>query len=384
VENRPHVERKSDEVAATRALLSTIVASTEDAVVSVDMNGRITSWNAGAENLYGIGVDEAMSALFFDILPSDAPDMARALRSSGTSFPAHREVTRKLRDGKEKYFEETVSVLKGNDGEVFGAASISRDITSRRETEKALDFTRRELATRNARLERSNADLEQFAYIASHDLSEPLRAVAGMVQLLQRRYHDRLDEEADEFIGFAVEGCARMKLMIDDLLAYSRAGSDGLHLSDVNLKVVVDDALRALSSEIASTGAVVESGALPTLRIDQIKVTQVVQNILSNAMKFRSTKRALMIHVRAHRDGTNDWRIEISDNGIGVEPKYRAKVFRMFQRLHPRDAYPGTGIGLAIAERIVTAHGGTIGIEESEQGGVTVWFTIPTNSEGNP
>jgi PAS domain S-box-containing protein len=380
---RSHTESDEDEVAAMRALLSTIVVSTEDAVVSVDMNGQITSWNAGAESLYGIGVDDAMSASFFDILPTDVPDMARALGSSSVYLPTHREVTRKLRNGEEKFLEETISLLKSDDGEVFGAASISRDITSRRETEKALEVAQGELATRNARLERSNADLEQFAYIASHDLSEPLRAVAGMVQLLQRRYQDRLDDDADEFIGFAVEGCARMKLMIDDLLAYARAGSDGLKLANVSLNLVIDYALRSLSSEIESTGAVVDVGELPTLRVDQIKLTQVIQNILSNALKFRSTDRALEIQVRARREEDKDWRIEISDNGIGVEPEYRTKVFRMFQRLHTRDTFPGTGIGLAIAERIIIAHGGVIGLEESAQGGVTVWFTIPTTSEGS-
>jgi light-regulated signal transduction histidine kinase (bacteriophytochrome) len=241
-------------------------------------------------------------------------------------------------------------------------------------------MTRRELEVRNRRLERSNADLEQFAYVASHDLSEPLRAVSGMVELLARKYEGRLDADADEFIGFAVDGCKRMRAMIDDLLSYSRAGSEGLKLTDVDLNETVAHLVDSLSVELTATEATLNVGDLPVIRADPIKIAQVIQNLLVNSLKFRRIDRPIEIDVNASED-SGFWRISVTDNGVGVEPAFRGKVFRMFQRLNNRENYTGNGIGLAIAERVVTAHGGSIGLSDGVDGGISVWFTIPQSEE---
>jgi PAS domain S-box-containing protein len=373
----------ADQLTTERILLSTIFDSTDDAMVSVDIRGRVTSWNKGAERLYGIDSAHATGAQFDTLLPSSAADLVKLFSSSGGESTAHREVVRTMSDGRNVLLDETISALRAESGKVIGATSIARDVTARREIQNALATTRRELEVRNRRLERSNADLEQFAYIASHDLSEPLRAVSGMVELLARRYQGQLDTDADEFINFAVDGCLRMRAMIDDLLSYSRAGSEGLKLTDVDLNVIVSQIADSLSVDLASSEATLNVGDLPVLRADAIKITQVLQNLIANALKFRRVERPIIIDVAATEDH-GVWRIAVTDNGIGVEPAFRGKVFRMFQRLNDRESYPGTGIGLAIAERIVSAHEGSIGLADGLDGGLSVWFTIPQNEEVLP
>jgi PAS domain S-box-containing protein len=375
-----HRVQSADALSTERLLLSTIVDSTDDAVVSVDVNGRVTSWNKGAERLYEIDAEDAMSAKFDEVLPSSAADLVKVLRGGEENFTSHREISRTLRNGKKILLDETVSALRNEAGKTVGAASLARDVSVRHETENALAATRRELEVRNRRLERSNADLEQFAYVASHDLSEPLRAVSGMVELLARRYTDALDEDANEFINFAVDGCLRMRAMIDDLLSYSRAGSEGLRLKDTDLNAVLGEVSESLSTELAASGATLTIGDLPSVWADTIKLTQVLQNLVGNALKFRSPDRPIAIDVSA-QDVDGFWRVTISDNGIGVEQAFRGKVFRMFQRLNHRESYSGNGIGLAIAERIVSAHGGSIGLADGVDGGLAVWFTIPQTQE---
>jgi PAS domain S-box-containing protein len=364
-------------------LLSAIIDSTDDAILSIDLQGKITSWNRGAEQLYRIPAHEALHADLSELLPSSARDLLALVGDAEAGVPVHRETERSLRDGRKVLVEETVSTLKDEGGSVVGVASISRDVGSRREIELALASTQRELELRNARLEQSNADLEQFAYVASHDLSEPLRAISGMVELLRQRYRDHLDEDANTFIDFAVEGCVRMRTMIEDLLSYSRVGTEGLHLDSTEVRVLVDRAIDSLRSEVGSSGAVVTIGDLPTLMIDDIKIGQVIQNLLSNSIKFRRSDQQVHIHVSAQPLQDGDWKIEVSDNGIGIDPRHRTRVFRMFQRLHNRDTYPGTGIGLAISERIVNAHGGTMGLAESTSGGTCAWFIIPNGERSD-
>jgi PAS domain S-box-containing protein len=374
------VDSTGASIPTTRTLLAAIVNSTDDAVVSIDIDGVVTSWNRGAEQLYGISVDHALSANFSEVLPSSASDLFTALRSAKTHVSHRREIERALPNGRHVLIDETLSVLKDDDGHVVGAASISRDIGARREIEEALALTRHELEIRNQRLERSNADLEEFAYIASHDLSEPLRAVSGMVELLRRRYRSQLDDDADTFIDFAVEGCLRMRTMIEDLLAYSRVGSEGLNITTTEIRTLVDRSLDSLRVEIEDSGAAITVEDLPTLRVDAIKLGQVIQNLISNSLKFRRSDTVISIRVSAQLSEGGGWRIEVSDNGIGIDPRHHTQVFRMFKRLHNREKYPGTGIGLSIAERIINAHGGAIGLTESDQGGVCAWFTIPETS----
>jgi len=242
--------------------------------------------------------------------------------------------------------------------------AISRDITARRHAELALE-------ERAGELERSNAELEQFAYVASHDLSEPLRMVSSYLQLLRRRYHGRLDADADAFIDFAVDGAGRMRDLIDDLLTYSRAGRGDGSLGEVDSRELAE-----FAAGTVERAAEIRVGDLPTVHGDRQQLGQLFQNLIGNAVKFVPDDRVPAVEVTAERDG-DMWRFDVADNGIGLEPAHAQRIFRMFQRLHTRDDYPGTGIGLAIAKKVVERHGGTIWAAPRPEGGSRFSFTLP-------
>lgn len=228
-------------------------------------------------------------------------------------------------------------------------------------------------------LARSNAELQQFAYVASHDLQEPLRMVSSYTQLLAKRYRGRLDADADDFIGFAVDGAARMQKLIQDLLAYSRVGTRNLERQAVSMDSVLEYATDMLQLVIKDTGAAVTHESLPSIKVDERQMTQLFQNLISNAIKFRGQEPP-RIHVSATRlDG--EWLFSVHDNGIGIEPQYADRIFVIFQRLHNRDDYPGTGIGLAICKKIVERHGGRIWMESEPGKGSTFFFTVPDGKE---
>jgi signal transduction histidine kinase/DNA-binding response OmpR family regulator len=228
---------------------------------------------------------------------------------------------------------------------------------------------------RTAELQRSNAELEQFAYVASHDLQEPLRKVIGYTQLLGKRYRGQLDANADEFIGYAVDAASRMQLLIQDLLTYSRVGRLQKDLIPVDCEALLTQILRALQPLIEENNARVAHDPLPTLPADAGQFAQLFQNLIANAIKFHGDQPP-HVHVAARRD-EHTWVFSVRDNGIGIEPQYAERIFRMFQRLHSREAYPGTGIGLAICQKIVQRHGGRIWVESQPGQGSTFFFTIP-------
>ncbi len=239
----------------------------------------------------------------------------------------------------------------------------------------------RELEESNRNLSRSNADLERFAYVVGHDLREPLRMVASYVGLLQRRYHEKLDEKADEYILYAVQGARRMQALIDDLLGYARVSAQGLTLEPTNLEVVLDDALQNLKAGFDESGAAVTRDPLPSLPADRVKLTQVFQNLIGNAIKFRDPERRGAIHVGA-KQTEDGWEISIEDNGVGFDPQYADRIFIIFQRLHPASEYSGTGIGLAVCKRIVEAHRGRIWCDSKVGKGSTFRFILPVSSDG--
>jgi hypothetical protein len=242
-----------------------------------------------------------------------------------------------------------------------------------------------ELLRQGRELERSNADLQQFAYVASHDLSEPLRKVANFCQLLERQYAAQLDDRAREYIGFAVDGAKRMQTLIGDLLALSRVGRSTADFVPVDLDAALDQALGTLADRIAEAGATIRRGsALPTVPGDPALLTSLLENLVGNAVKYRRSDVPADVLVSAETDG-QFWTVSVRDNGIGVYPQYAERIFAVFQRLHLRDQYGGTGIGLALCRKIVDFHGGRIWLDELQSGpGATFRFTLPQTGACRP
>jgi signal transduction histidine kinase len=232
-----------------------------------------------------------------------------------------------------------------------------------------------------AELTRSNQELEQFACVASHDLKEPLRKVRIYLELLAKRYRGRLDPTADQYIAYAVDGVGRMQALVNDLLAYARVGSGGRPLEPTDAAAAFDQAVADLDEAVRESGAAVTRADLPVVRGDATQLVQLFQNLVGNSLKFRGAAPPV-VHTEARRQG-GDWLFAVRDNGIGIDPQYAERVFVIFERLHPREQYPGTGIGLAICKKIVEGHGGRIWVESQPGEGATFWFTLPA-CEGQP
>jgi light-regulated signal transduction histidine kinase (bacteriophytochrome) len=231
------------------------------------------------------------------------------------------------------------------------------------------------LARQTEELSRINSELERFAHLASHDLKEPLRTVSSFVSLLSKKYHGQLDADAHDYIGYAVEATTRMEQLILDVLAYCRVGSQRTAIGMVNLNVLLSTVLDNLKTAIAESGATVTHDSLPTVGVNETEFLQVFQNLISNAVKYHGKERP-----RVHIGGTRrpqDWLFSVQDNGIGIDPRYADRIFEIFQRLHARDEYSGTGVGLAICKKIVHSHGGRIWVESQLGHGATFYFTLP-------
>ncbi len=283
------------------------------------------------------------------------------------------EMRNRAKDGSIYWVDATIVPFAGADGKPRQYVAIRADITERKRAEEVIQKLNNELNRRVEELARSNADLEQFAYIASHDLQEPLRMVAAYTQLLAERYRGRLDENADKFIGYASEGALRMQSLIQDLLAFSRVGRNGCER--VACDAVMGEILLSLRPAIEESGAVVAHGSLPAVWANRSQITQVLQNLIGNAIKFRGTEPPA-ISVQAENTGDR-WLFSVYDNGIGIAPEYAENIFVVFQRLHTRAEYPGNGIGLAICKKIVEHCGGRIWVESQVGQGSIFKFTMP-------
>ncbi len=246
---------------------------------------------------------------------------------------------------------------------------ILRDLDAAQQINRRLDDQARDL-------ERSNRDLEQFAYVASHDLQEPLRKVSSFCQLLQRRYGGQLDERADQYIEFAVDGAQRMQQLINDLLSFSRVGRGTEEFQPVDLGAVAAVAVSQLEAHCAEVGGTIEVGELPVVSGDQPLLRQLLVNLVGNGLKFHRDDVPPVVRLNAVREG-GFWQVDVVDNGVGIDPAYEDKIFVIFQRLHSRDSYPGTGIGLALAKKIVEFHGGRISLVPGTGPGATIRFTLP-------
>ncbi|HKX39921.1 MAG TPA: ATP-binding protein, partial [Burkholderiaceae bacterium] len=252
----------------------------------------------------------------------------------------------------------------------------------RHELERQNAQLREEIAARERAqeaLQRSNTELEQLAYVASHDMQEPLRMVASYLQLVAQRYQGKLDAEADEFIGFAVDGAKRMQALINDLLAYSRVGTKARPFAPTDCAALVDTAIADLRVAIAESGAQVTCGPLPVVMADAMQLAQLFQNLLGNAIKYRSSA-APQVRIEAEQTSAG-WCFAVHDNGIGIAPEYFDRIFVLFQRLHSRREYSGTGIGLALCKKIVERHGGRIWVESATGSGSVFKFTIPRRDD---
>ncbi len=358
----------------------TVIENSLDMITILNDEGIISYESPSIERVLGYKSDELIGKKAFDFIhPDDLSNVVdrfeKLLKNPGTTQSV--EFRFRHRDGTWRIFESIGKRLAGN----FEKPQVvvnSRDLTERKQAEEQIRKLNIELEQRvnerTAELKRSNEDLQQFAYVASHDLQEPLRMISSYVQLLERRYKNMLDEEADEFIGYAVGGAHRMETLIKDLLAYSRVGTHGKPFAPTDCENILREVMANLQLRIEGSGAEVTHDPLPTLVADGTQLVQLFQNLISNAIKFRSVA-APRIHIAAERRG-EEWLFSVRDNGIGIDPQYVERIFVIFQRLHTAAKYPGTGIGLAICKKIVERHGGHIGVESKLEEGATFYFTI--------
>ena len=334
---------------------------------------RITRWNTGCHRLYGFTPEQALGQVSHDLLRTRFPELLENIRVVLMATGRWEgELLHTRADGREVVVVSEWVLWRNAEGNPAAILETNTDVSDRKHAEDALRRTAEELA-------RSNKDLEQFAYVASHDLQEPLRAVSGFATLLQQRYQGKLDDKADAWIANAVDGAARMQSLIGDLLGYSRVGTKGGALQPTQTQSSLDTALRNLAASIQDAEAVITADPMPVVWADAIQLTQLFQNLIGNAIKFRSDRRP-EVHVGARRE-QDAWLFWVRDNGIGLAPEYAERIFLIFQRLHTRKRYDGTGIGLAVCKKIVERHGGTIWIESQPGEGVTFYFTIPDKGE---
>jgi PAS domain S-box-containing protein len=353
-----------------------LLEAAPDAMVLVNHSGEIVLVNAQAKKQFGYRRGEILGQHVKKIIPEGFTErlIADVLQSAASAptpeVRAGLELTGRHKDGSDFPIEIMLGPLKSTEGILLTVAI--RDITTRKKAETLLLRTVQEL-------NRSNEELGQFAYIASHDLQEPLRMVASYTQLLSKRYKGKLDSDADEFISFAVDGANRMQRLIQDLLAYSRVGTKGKDFGEISSEEALEQATTNLRGAIEESGALVTHDPLPTVLADDGQLVQLFQNLVGNAIKYRNSG-VPQIHISSaksdSKSGETKWSFSVKDNGLGIESKYFEKIFGLFQRLHKREEFAGTGMGLAICKKIVERHGGSISVESQLGQGSTFRFAL--------
>lgn len=351
-------------------LFAQVFESNLEAVLIADNIGNILHANKTVTAITGYTPEELIGQSIQSLHSAQSAELCTQIwevASDGGQWQG--EVWQQQKNGDEYPAWMNISPVKDNDGKVTHFITELSNITAFKQTQDAL-------AKRTEELAHSNRELEQFAYVASHDLQEPLRMVASYTQLLARRYKDKLDDDANEFIGYAVDGATRMQALIVDMLALSRIGTHGKPIEPCETTVALDRALANLRLAITESGATITHDVMPHLKADISQLTQLFQNLIGNALKFRGDV-APTVHIGAEqKEGT--WHFSVRDNGIGIKPEFFDRIFVIFQRLHGKQEYPGTGIGLSVCKKIVERHGGNIWIESEPDKGTTFHFTLST------
>ena len=353
-----------------RARLQAVLDTLPTGVVIADASGKMIEMNDATKQIWGMdaplvdSVDQYVEYKGWHLDTGErykAEDwaLARALTKGETIVGEVIDIERF--DGERATILNSAAPIKNQIGKIIGGVVTVQDVTEIRRAEE--------------NLRRSNEELQQFAYVASHDLQEPLRMVISYLTMLERRQKDKLDADAQEYIQYAVEGGKRMKELIDDLLAYSRVDTAANAFQTVEMNDLVERTLQLLKVPIEESGAIISVDILPSIDADESQIIQVVQNLIGNAIKFHGTERP-RVRISA-MSGPREWIFSVSDNGIGLNTEYSDRIFQMFQRLHTKEQYQGTGVGLAIAKRIIDRHGGRIWVESEEGEGATFFFTIP-------
>ena len=364
------VERKRIEetLRDSEEISKTLMNATLDAALLVNCDGIILAANEALAARFGLDVEDMLGTSFLDRLP---PDLAEARRAQFDAVIRNGQPQHIHDEQNGRVYDNRIHPVLDALGLVAQVAVFSRDVTDRRQAQAAVETALADLA-------RSNEELQQFAYVASHDLREPLRMVSSYLSLLQRRLGDSLDDNCREFIAFAVDGAQRMDALIRDLLDYSRIGRTDPQMAPVAVEKAIAAAIANLAAAIEDSGAVIEPlGSSPTVSGNSGELIRLFQNLIANAIKYRATDRTPRVALSAAQD-KGEWVFAVSDNGIGIAPEHFKRIFMVFQRLHGRGAYEGTGIGLAICKKIVEHHGGRIWVESVPGEGSTFRFTLPS------
>ena len=363
------LQTSRDSLVSAKDYIDNIIKSLIDTLIVTDAEGTIKIINKSALELLGYSQHEIIGQKISIIFPEeDLPEDERIIdQYISKEFVSKAEIRYKTKNGEIVPVSISSTVLKDTNDNIEGIVFVAQDISDYKRAEQ--------LARSTEALERSNKELQEFAYVASHDLQEPLRMISSYVQLLKRRYGENLDSNANEFIDFAVDGAERMKKLIQDLLAFSRVGTSGEDFKITSTQKILDEVLSNLELSIKENNVKITHDPLPDLVVDKTQIIQLFQNLITNAIKFSGDK-SPEIHIDVI-DNYNEWLFCFNDNGIGIDIKYADQIFVIFQRLHGMGDYPGTGIGLSIAKRIVERHGGQIWVESEPGGGSSFKFTIP-------
>ncbi len=359
------LRRQTRRLAAASHYSRSLLEASLDPLVTISREGKITDVNAATEKVTGVPRERIIGTDFSDYFTVPLQARAGYQQVFERGFVVDYPLAIRSASGAVTDVLYNATVFRDEAGRKEGVFAAARDVTERKHAEESLRRAEAELRAEKEELARSNAELEQFAYVASHDLQEPLRMVASYTQLLGRRYQGKLDEDADEFIGYAVDGATRMQQLITDLLAFSRVGTRGKPPAPMESSAAVEEALANLAVAVEESRAEISVDPLPAIVGDRGQIVQLFQNLIGNAIKFHGAE-APRVQVSARMED-GEWVFLVADNGIGIEPQYFERIFVIFQRLQGRQEYPGTGIGLALCKKIVVRHDGRIWVE-SEAG----------------